>query len=159
MKNDRFIKKSNQGDVQSRHNPGIPSTLCDSVEQSCHEGLKSIRKSAKLGDPYAQHTLGYNYAHGLGLKQSEKESVKWYRKSAKQGLAESQLCLGFAYIYGQGVVRNLQTAYRWLLLASEGGDNLASAKLVAIEKVLSPVQQKAGRSWVKRINLRSVVLP
>lgn len=52
-----------------------------------------IKKSANLGNPYAQYNLGLLFYKGIGCKKSQTKAIAWIKKSALQGYPDAQYWL------------------------------------------------------------------
>ena len=87
------------------------------------------RKSAELGNKYAQSNLGVCYEFGRGVSKDINEAVKWYRKAAEQGYAKAQYDLGVCYYNGQGVSKDYYEAVKWYRKSAEQGFALAQNNL------------------------------
>jgi TPR repeat protein len=49
------------------------------------EAINWYKKSAELGNCYAQNSLGYMFEEGLGVERDEAKAVEWYTLSADLG--------------------------------------------------------------------------
>ncbi len=75
--------------------------------------IEWYRKSAALGNCYAQNSLGYIHEEGLGLQRDEHAAVFWYTLSANQGYPWAQCNLGFCLQNGMGIEKDLVTGAAW----------------------------------------------
>jgi TPR repeat protein len=88
-----------------------------SDEGSCFH----LRRSAELGDKWAQNNLGVRLANGNGVPQDHAEAVRWFRASALAGFPLGAANLGWAYQSGRGVSQDLKLAAEWYSRAVRGG--------------------------------------
>ena len=120
------------------------------LTQSDKKAALWYRKAAEQGYGSGQLALGICYYNGKGVDRDYAEAAKWLRSSAEQGNAEAQFDLGICYNKGQGVVKDIQEAYGWYLLAAARGHDRAPLMLESVEKLLSPLEQRAAREWAKQ---------
>lgn len=87
-----------------------------------------LKRSAEMGNPFAQYDLGLMYEYSSGLENHE-EALKWFgesipaiRRLAEKGNVEAQKKLGDIYYYGDAVEKDLSEAAKWTLKAAEQGD-------------------------------------
>jgi len=145
-------KAADQGNVHAQNDLAwlYSDGAGDGVEQDFSESAKWFLKASEQGNAKAQYFLGCCYALGKGVKKDKAEAARWYQKSAEQGYPAAQYNLGVAYANGEGEIKDYQDAYGWVLLAAAGGNDNASAILGDLEKMLSPSEQQASRSWAKK---------
>ena len=72
-----------------------------------------LRRSAELGNAWAQLYYGGSLKNGIGTEPDQAEAVKWLRKSAKQKCTQAIYELGVCYENGEGVERDLDEAEAW----------------------------------------------
>lgn len=87
-----------------------------------------LRKSAELGNAWAQAYYGERLKTGFAAEQNLTEAVKWLRKAAKQECPEAYYQLGICYENGEGVERNLDKAEELFRKAQQAPDFAASAQ-------------------------------
>ncbi len=88
------------------------------VKQDLKEGVRWLKKSAKLGDRRAQMDIGSLYDRGeAGLKKSLRLAAKYYLMAARQDLPEAQYNIGVMYETGAGIDQSLTKAYMFYTLA------------------------------------------
>ena len=93
----------------------------ETSEKDMASAVYWYRKSAELGNMYAQCNLGLCYEFSKGVSKDINEAVKWYRKSAEQGYVTAQYSLGLCYENGQGVSKDYYEAAKWYRKAAEQG--------------------------------------
>ena len=79
------------------------------------ESTESLRKSAELGNAWAQLYYGERLKTGFYAEQDTAEAVKWLRKAAHRKNFEACYQLGVCYENGEGVEQkpeSLQTPWR-----------------------------------------------
>ena len=93
----------------------------ETSEKDMASAVYWYRKSAELGNMYAQCNLGLCYEFSKGVSKDINEAVKWYRKSAEQGYVTAQYNLGNCYRKGEGVSKDYYEAVKWYRKAAEQG--------------------------------------
>ena len=93
-----------------------------------------LRRSAELGNPWAQMYYGERLKNGFGAEQNMAEAVKWLRKSAKQKCSEAFYQLGICYENGEGVERDLDVAEAWYRKAQKDPAFTSMAK-IALDRI------------------------
>ena len=93
----------------------------ETSEKDMASAVYWYRKSAELGNMYAQCNLGICYEFSKGVSKDINEAVKWYRKSAEQGYVTAQYNLGNCYSNGWGVGKDINEAVKWYRKAAEQG--------------------------------------
>jgi TPR repeat protein len=76
-------------------------------------------KSARQGNPDAEHALSVCYQEGDGVKASETEARKWRQMAAEHGEPRSQCNLGSDYYGDKPDAANDAIAARWYRKAAE----------------------------------------
>ena len=102
------------------------------------ESTESLRKSAELGNAWAQLYYGERLKTGFYAEQDTAEAVKWLRKAAHRKNFEACYQLGVCYENGEGVEQNPDEAAVWYrkaladpafaASAQEALDRIADAK-------------------------------
>ena len=85
------------------------------------EGIKWLRKAAKLEHAEAMCDLGRAYQYGHGVPEDKEEAVRWYRKAVEQGNAAALCALAHCYFDGLGVPEEKMEAVRLFRRAAEQG--------------------------------------
>ena len=80
-----------------------------------------LRRSAELGNSWAQIYYGGCLKNGSGVAADPAAAVEWYRKAAAQNNAVAYYELAVCYEYGQGVAPSLDEALAWYRKALDGG--------------------------------------
>ena len=80
---------------------------------------ESLRKSAELGNAWAQLYYGERLKTGFYAEQDKAEAVKWLRKAAHRKNGEAYYQLGVCYENGEGVERDFDEATAWYRKALE----------------------------------------
>jgi len=78
-----------------------------------------LRRSARLGNAYAQLKLGNVFAQGNGIEKDLPHAIKWWRKASLKGNPQAQYQLGKALLNGQGTAKNTTQAIHWLTKSAE----------------------------------------
>ena len=86
--------------------------------EACTECL---RKSAELGNAWAQLYYGGSLKKGIGTAQDMPAAVEWFRKSAAQNCSIAFYELGVCFENGEGVDRDLDEAEAWYKKALDAG--------------------------------------
>lgn len=84
--------------------------------------LRTLKRSAALGDAESQYKLGLSFAEGNGVPQDDAEAVKWFRRAADQGHGVAQFDLAVMYDRGTGVSQDFVEAAKWYRKAADQGD-------------------------------------
>lgn len=101
-----------------------------------------LRRSAELGNPWAQIYYGGCLKNGSGVAADPVAAVEWYRKAAAQNNPTAIYSLGVCYENGEGVDRNLDTALEWYRKALAAGLEDAQSAIIRVEKLQA--QNEAG---------------
>ena len=105
-----------------------------------------LRKSADLGNAWAQMYYGERLKNGFGVEQNTAEAVKWLRKSAKKKCAEAYYQLGICYENGEGVERDLYEAEAWYRKALDD-PSFATVAKIALDRIANlKSTENAGRN-------------
>ena len=105
-----------------------------------------LRKSAELGNAWAQMYYGERLKNGFGVEQNTAEAVKWFRKSAKKKCTEAYYQLGICYENGEGVVRDLNEAEAWYQKALDD-PSFATMSKIALDRIANlKSTENAGRN-------------
>jgi TPR repeat protein len=94
--------------------------------------FKYFKKSAEMGDIWAQCNLGLFYFQGRGTKMNYVLAIKWTRNAAKRGDSLAQYNLGLAFKNGEGVLKSMRYARLWFEKAATAGHNKAAQELAMI---------------------------
>ena len=70
-------------------------------------------RSAREGDPKAQHYVGHIFEKGLGVDPNYAEAARWYKKAAEADNTRAMISLAQLHEKGLGVEQNLQLASEW----------------------------------------------
>ncbi|HED19130.1 MAG TPA: sel1 repeat family protein [Gammaproteobacteria bacterium] len=124
------------------------------------EGLKPdakkavywLRRSARIGNAYAQLTLGNCYAEGRGVEKDPQQAVLWWHKAAEKDNPKAQYRVGKAHLEGDGVSKNPERAVYWITRSAEQGNKDAQYLLgkMYYEGYNVPYEKEAARSWLSR---------
>ena len=90
-------------------------------KQNFEASTEYLRKSAELGNAWAQLYYGGSLKKGVGTTQDMTAAVEWFRKSAEQNCSIAFYELGVCYENGEGVERNLDEAEVWYRKALDAG--------------------------------------
>jgi TPR repeat protein len=93
---------------------GVP----DRLEPDFPQGIKWLRKAAKLGQLSSMNKLGTYIIKGTVIGVKSEEGVKWVVKAAENGYAPAQTNVGVWCINGDLVEQNNPKAEEWLLKAA-----------------------------------------
>jgi TPR repeat protein len=81
--------------------------------------VKEWRRSAELGNAFAQIDLAQLYYEGRGVPQDKTLAAQWFRKAADQGFAQAQYNLATMLMSGDGIAIDPAEAARLFRLAAE----------------------------------------
>ena len=90
-------------------------------KQDFEASTECLRKSAELGNAWAQLYYGGSLKKGVGTEQNLPAAVEWFRKSAEQNCSIAFFELGVCYENGEGVERDLDEAEAWYRKALDAG--------------------------------------
>ena len=90
-------------------------------KQNFEASTEYLKKSAELGNAWAQLYYGGSLKKGIGTAQDMTAAVEWFRKSAAQNCSIAFYELGVCYENGEGVERNLDEAETWYQKALDAG--------------------------------------
>ncbi len=103
-------------------------------KQDFEASTECLRKSAELGNAWAQLYYGGSLKKGVGTEQNMPAAVEWFRKSADQNCSIAFFELGVCYENGEGVERNLDEAEAWYKKALDAGIEEAQSAIIRVEK-------------------------
>ena len=98
-----------------------------------------LRKSAELGNVWAQVYYGGSLKNGIGTEQDMAAAVKWLRRAADKKCAMAAYELAVCYENGEGVERDLDEAEVWYKKALDDSGYASSARS-SLDRI---AQQKA----------------
>ncbi len=124
----------------------------DGLKPDAKKAVYWLRRSARIGNAYAQLTLGNCYAEGKGIEKNPEQAVKWWQKAARKENAKAEYLLGKAYLEGIGVKKDAKQALHWTTLSAEQGNKDAQYLLgkMYYEGQDVPYQKEAAKSWLSR---------
>jgi len=124
----------------------------DGLKPDAEKAAYWLRRSARIGNAYAQLVLGKCYAAGKGVAKDADHAVKWWRKSAQDGNAQAQYLLGKAYLEGQGVAKDPDRAIGWLTKAAEQNNTDAQYLLgkMYFEGYAVERDKTVAQNWLSR---------
>jgi len=124
-----------------------------------------FRRAATQGHREAQYELTraslFSNLHETDQPHDEEENRYWWRKAAMQGHPDAQAEIGLYYNEGIGydyqkdrtIQRNPVEAYAWILLAREGGSELASTGSgFYVEEDLTPAEKAQAQQRAKELH-------
>jgi len=91
--------------------------------------LKALRKSAEVGNAYAQYQLAMFYLVFPALEVNQVNYVNYIEKSAKAGVTEAQLEYAHLLLQGRKVTYDAEAAFSYMLQAAQAGNARAQHKL------------------------------
>ena len=92
------------------------------LRQDFAASMENLRRSAELGNPWAQAYCGeWLMAGGFGVEKDASEAVKWFRRSAELNCPEAFYQLGICYENGEGVAADPDEAEAWYRKALDAG--------------------------------------
>ena len=105
-----------------------PSDLFDTAMEALGngdiDGLDLLRKSAEMGNAYAQNNYAMILYSGDLVDKDVESAFGWFRSAAEGGIDESQFHLGLEYYEGNMVDRDYREALKWFRVAAEQGYTL-----------------------------------
>jgi TPR repeat protein len=107
-----YEKAANQNHVEALLDLGLLYSDGRGVTKDPKRALALFRRSAGLGESFAQYQVGLAYDIGNGVRKDQKEAIKWYRKSAEQGLPGAQFNLAMR------LSNQPSEVYYWMSLAT-----------------------------------------
>lgn len=92
--------------------------------------LDRLRRSAEVGDAYADFRLGMLYRDGTGVPKDDAEFIVLLRRSADLGYVDAQVRLIEVYEKGEGAPKDEVQAAGWARKAAEQGDAVGIGELM-----------------------------
>jgi uncharacterized protein len=120
------------------------------VRRDYVQAFQWYKKSAVLGNPYAQAHLGSCYIYGKGTDENAEEAVYWNLKAAESGVVMAMDQIAFQYLSGNGVQRDLNEAKRWYKKSAVLGDVRGQQQLGWLFVNTEPVDYQQGMLWTKK---------
>jgi len=111
-----------------------------------------LRRSARLGNAYAQLEMGKCFAAGTGVAKDPEHAVKWWRESGQNGNAQAQYLMGQAHLQGRGTDQDPVRAIYWLTKAAEKNNKDAQYELgkLYFEGYVVPQDKTIAQDWLTR---------
>lgn len=94
----------------------------DGLKADPAKAVHWLRRSARIGNPYAQMMLGKCYADGRGIPKDPEQAVRWWREAGRNDNAEAQYLMGKAHLEGNGTSKDPTRAIYWLTKSAENGN-------------------------------------
>ncbi len=135
-----YHKSADQGNAVAEYTLGSLFDQGQGVSKSDSEAAGWYRKAADHDYPAAQNSLALMYLDGRGVPQDEAQAVQLFHRSAERGYPFGQHNLAEMYAQGRTTPKDPVEAYKWLLLAKEGGDQSAQARLTELERDMTSAQ-------------------
>ena len=105
-----------------------------------------LRRSAELGNAWAQLYYGERLLNGFGTERNLPEAVKWFREAAAQRCPEAFCQLAACYENGAGVEKDLAKAETWYREALEDSYSASGAK-TALERIANLKVEEAAAAY------------
>ena len=99
--------------------------LGEVVPQNFNSAFHYYKKSANMGDTFAQCKLGNFYAAGQGIEKNDSLAFLEYQKAANAGNSWAMRCVGYSYLTGTGIKEDRYSGNQWLSNAAKHGDDIA----------------------------------
>ena len=117
-----YQKAADKGSAVSLYNIGFIVNLTSKTKQSKLE-FEYYKKSAELGNIYAQTVLSNYYAIGIGVNVDDEKSFYWDMQAALNGNLSSIKSVADGYYSGVGTSKNYDEAINWYQKAIDMGDD------------------------------------
>jgi TonB family protein len=140
-----FDRAAVQGNAQGEYQLGRLHETGNGTKADLPEALRLYLKAAEKNLSDAQCAAGVLLEAGSGVPQNIPEAVKWYRKSAEQGSSEAQYRLAKVYWSGLDGKQDQVKALTWALIASTGGDKIATSAVQEYRAQMTPKQIEAAQ--------------
>jgi uncharacterized protein len=141
-----FQAAARQGDSEAEYNLGLALYEGKGVARDYRQSAEWFEIAAKQGYGPAAYNLGTMYEDGIGVSKEADQAVAWYSTAATESLPEAMHELGLIYWSGRLGPRDPITAYAWLVLATQNGDDDATADADEVGQALSPDQREEALS-------------
>ena len=124
----------------------------DGLKPDPEKAVYWIRRSARIGNGYAQLVLGNCYAAGQGVVKDPEQAVLWWRKAGKNENPQAQYLLGKAYLEGIGTAKDPARALGWLTKSAEQGNKDAQYLLgkMYYEGYSVEPDEETAKGWLSR---------
>lgn len=124
----------------------------DGLKPDLSKAIYWLRRSARLGNSYAQLTLGKLHADGKGVEKDMRQAYHWWLKAAHKGSPEAEFLVGRSLVNGEGVEKNPEQGIEWLTRAAKRNNRDAQALLgrLYLEGYAVKKNQSSARSWLER---------
>ncbi len=124
----------------------------DGLKPDAKKAVYWLRRSARMGNAYAQLVLGNSYSDGVGVTKDLSQAIQWWRKSAQKGNAKAQYLLGKTYLDGIGATKDSKQALGWLIKSAKQGNKHAQYLLgkMYYEGYHVPKDEDVAKSWLSR---------
>lgn len=111
--------------------------------------------AASQNDAQAKTFLAYMYENGYGVEKNLPIAIRLLQEAADAGHPPAQNALGIMYWRGAGVQKDNARAYSWWILASEGGDKIASENRERLARSLPPEVRMQGEALATEYRRRT----
>ena len=118
---DLYQQAADAGDSTSLYNIGFLIGMNSPVKRSVEEN-EYYKKSAEMGNVYAQTVLSYNYSLGSGVEMDKEKAFYWETQAALNGNLDSIKNVASSYYSGIGISKNYDEAIKWYQKAVDMGD-------------------------------------
>ncbi len=124
----------------------------DGLKPDAKKAVYWLRRSARMGNAYAQLMLGKAFAEGKGVDQDLNHAIKWWYESANKGNAQAQFLLGKALLQGKPSKQTTNEAISWLEKSSDQNNKDAQYYLgkLYLEGYAIPKNETIAHDWLTR---------
>lgn len=126
--------KAEAGDVESITELGIGYILGEGVSQDTYKGMSLLKKSAALGESWAQYTLGIIYRDGKLVEQDYQKAFGYFQ-TASVSEEKALIALGELYEWGKGVDKDKTKALETYAQARERGYKMGCVKMADLYRI------------------------
>lgn len=141
-----YLNASRRGCAESMFRLAQMGLDLNGEKSEIRQRLQVLKKSAMLGNPFAQFELGKLYSSGVDVSRNYEKAFKWFTLAANQGNEQASYQLYYFYQHGMGIPKDPVMAEKSLDLCISFG-NLDAHYMKAENFWSSQATCKAEKLW------------
>ena len=124
-----FEQASDSGSSDALYNLGLCYENGTGIVKDARIAYSYFQLAADSGNGNAINKLGECAYYGIGRNQDYEEAFKLFERASDLGCPDAYYNLGLCYENGRGIEKNEKTAKAYYMLAADGGNEAAQAKI------------------------------
>ena len=124
-----FEQASDSGSSDALYNLGLCYENGTGIVKDARIAYSYFQLAADSGNGNAINKLGECAYYGIGRNQDYEAAFKLFERASDLGCPDAYYNLGLCYENGRGIEKNEKTAKAYYMLAADGGNEAAQAKI------------------------------